>query len=173
MGLSLRAYARHRGVSDSTVRKAIKTGRITAEDDGTVDPERADQDWARNTRSRPFSGRTVDIDTDGDSALEPTHTASNDSAYTKARLTNELLKAQLQRLNLQERKGKLVDRAKAMVCIAHLARENRDAWLTWPSRIAAQLAAELGVDTHTLHTALEQYVDQQLRELGEFEPRID
>ena len=42
MGLSIRAYARHRGVSDAAVRKAIATGRITPEADGTVDPERAD-----------------------------------------------------------------------------------------------------------------------------------
>ena len=49
MGLSIRAYARHRGVSDTAVHKAIRTGRITPEADGSVDPERADQDWARNT----------------------------------------------------------------------------------------------------------------------------
>ena len=41
MGLSIRAYARHRGVSDAAVRKAIAAGRITPEADGTVDPERA------------------------------------------------------------------------------------------------------------------------------------
>ena len=47
MGLSLRAYARHREVSDAAVRKAIATGRITPEADGTVDPARADAEWAR------------------------------------------------------------------------------------------------------------------------------
>ena len=35
MGLSIRAYARHRGVSDAAVRKAIAAGRITPEADGT------------------------------------------------------------------------------------------------------------------------------------------
>ncbi|TCP01019.1 hypothetical protein EV676_1301, partial [Caldimonas thermodepolymerans] len=35
MGLSIRAYARHRGVSDTAVHKAIRTGRITPEADGT------------------------------------------------------------------------------------------------------------------------------------------
>ena len=55
MGLSIRAYARHRGVSDAAVRKAIAAGRITPEGDGTVDPERADAEWARNTEA-PRSG---------------------------------------------------------------------------------------------------------------------
>ncbi|HGG60421.1 MAG TPA: elements of external origin, partial [Gammaproteobacteria bacterium] len=51
MGISIRAYARHRGVSDAAVRKAIKTGRITPEPDGTIDPQKADAEWAANTDS--------------------------------------------------------------------------------------------------------------------------
>ena len=47
MGISIRAYARHRGVSDTAVHKAIRSGRITPEADGTIDPGRADRDWAR------------------------------------------------------------------------------------------------------------------------------
>jgi len=42
MGLSIRAYARHRGVSDTAVHKAIRAGRITPEADGTIDPDKAD-----------------------------------------------------------------------------------------------------------------------------------
>jgi len=43
MGISIRAYARHRGVSDAAVRKAIAAGRITPEADGTIDAERVDR----------------------------------------------------------------------------------------------------------------------------------
>ena len=49
MGISIRAYARERGVSDAAVRKAIKSGRISPEADGTIDPTRADREWTRNT----------------------------------------------------------------------------------------------------------------------------
>ena len=42
MGISIRAYGRHRGVSDAAVRKAIKAGRITPEPDGSIDPDKAD-----------------------------------------------------------------------------------------------------------------------------------
>ena len=49
MGLSRRAYARHRGCNESAVRKAIAAGRISVEADGTIDPEKADAAWAANT----------------------------------------------------------------------------------------------------------------------------
>ena len=49
MGLSIRAYARHRGVSHVAVKKAIDTGRITPLPDGTIDPVVADAQWAANT----------------------------------------------------------------------------------------------------------------------------
>ena len=49
MGLSIRAYAQHRGVSHTAVAKAIKAGRISKEHDGTIDPAEADAQWARNT----------------------------------------------------------------------------------------------------------------------------
>lgn len=42
MGISIRAYARHRGVTDTAVHKAIRTGRIAPEADGTIDPDKAD-----------------------------------------------------------------------------------------------------------------------------------
>jgi hypothetical protein len=51
MGLSIRAYARHRGISHVAVIKAIEAGRITQQADGTIDPEQADRDWEQNTTS--------------------------------------------------------------------------------------------------------------------------
>ena len=49
MGLSIRAYARLRGVSHVAVLRAATTGRITLEPDGTVDPAKADAAWERST----------------------------------------------------------------------------------------------------------------------------
>ncbi len=48
-GMGLREYARYRGVSSVAVGKAIKSGRIQKELDGTIDPVKADADWAANT----------------------------------------------------------------------------------------------------------------------------
>lgn len=51
MGISIRAYAKLRGVSDKAVRKAIETGRIKAAQlpDKSIDPVLADELWERNT----------------------------------------------------------------------------------------------------------------------------
>jgi hypothetical protein len=57
--------------------------------------------------------------------------------FMQARTANEVLKAQERRLRLQQMKGELVDRAKAVAQVFRLAREERDAWVNWPARVAA------------------------------------
>jgi hypothetical protein len=55
MGLSRRKYAEHRkdrglpGGSLQAVQRALEKGRIHLELDGTIDPDRADREWAANT----------------------------------------------------------------------------------------------------------------------------
>jgi hypothetical protein len=45
MGISLRAYARHRGCSLFAVQKACRTQRIPLQSDGSIDPAAADAAW--------------------------------------------------------------------------------------------------------------------------------
>jgi hypothetical protein len=45
--MTIREYARHRGVSHTAVRKAIASCRIELEPDGTINPEKADTMWER------------------------------------------------------------------------------------------------------------------------------
>ncbi len=49
MGISIRAYAKTRGVSHVAVLKAAKAGRIPLEPDGTIDAAKADAAWQRST----------------------------------------------------------------------------------------------------------------------------
>jgi hypothetical protein len=112
MGISIRAYARHRGVTDTAVRKAIQAGRITPEADGTIEPDKADQDWARNTES-PRSGtqqrapRVKAPDLSG--AGEAASTGQGSTSLLQARTVNEVVKAQTNKVRLQRLKGELVD----------------------------------------------------------------
>ena len=175
MGLSIRAYARHRGVSDTAVHKAIRSGRITPEADGTIDPARADQDWARNTEEpRPgtrhgaVKARVAESGED-QAPLLP----AGGTSLLQARTVNEVVKAQTNKVRLARLKGELVDRAQAVTHVFRLARTERDAWLNWPARITAPMAAQLGVDPHALHTALEAAVREHLQELGEQRIRVD
>jgi hypothetical protein len=92
--------------------------------------------------------------------------------FMQARTANEVLKAQERRLRLQQMKGELVDRAKAVAQVFRLARDERDAWVNWPARVTATMAAELGVEQHQLHTALERHVREHLGELAEIRPNL-
>ena len=179
MGISIRAYARHRGVTDTAVHKAIRAGRITPETDGTIDADRADREWARNsdvpkTGTRAKAAKVAvpeggtGVGGDGPAAL-PTGGAS----LLQARTVNEVVKAQTNKVRLARLKGELVDRPQAIAHVFKLARSERDAWLNWPARISAQMAAKLGVDPHTMHIALEAAVREHLQELGEMRPRVD
>jgi hypothetical protein len=188
MGLSIRAYARHRGVSHVAVKKAIDTGRITPLPDGTIEPDAADAQWAQNTlqprktaaaapaqaakaRAKPVaSARPAPRETP-DTAGAPLSTGG--TSLLQARTVNEVLKAKLKQVELAEKKEELVDRAKAVAHVFKLARTERDAWLNWPARISAQMAATLGVDPHAMHMTLESAVRDHLSELGELRPRVD
>jgi len=184
MGLSIRAYAKRRGVSETAVRKAIKTGRIKLEADGTLDPARADAQWEGNTDAaqqrpakpaiKPVPNEAIQSvrETVGESSLS-SGIGSGGTTFLQARTANEVLKAQTNKLRLARLKGELVDRSQAIAQVFKLARAERDAWLNWPSRVSATLAAELGVDPHALHTLLEREVRGHLEELGVFQPRID
>jgi len=174
MGLSIRAYARHRGVSDTAVHKAIRTGRVTPEADGTIDPLRADAEWARNSEApkagtRAAAARVREAE-DGSSAQGP---PTGGTSLLQARTVNEVVKAQTNKVRLARLKGELVERSQAIAHVFKLARAERDAWLNWPARVSSQLAARLAVDPHLMHVVLEAAVREHLQELAEIQPRVD
>lgn len=185
-GLSIRAYARHRGVSHVAVKKAIDTGRISTLPDGTIDPDTADAQWAQNTlqprravapqkpatpKARPATAGTAPPHEAPEPSTPPL--SAGGTSLLQARTVNEVLKAQLNKVELAHRKKELVDRAQAVAHVFKLARIERDAWLNWPARISGQMASTLGVDAHQMHVALEAAVREHLIELGELRPRVD
>ena len=174
MGLSIRAYAAQRGerglpgASHTAVRKALASGRIALESDGSIDPVRADAAWAVRTdpamqrgaaaASEPGGSDTRTATTEParsvpQAALEAVEEAaaeapgggSGEVSFLRARMANEVLKAQTQRVRLAKLKGEVVDRARATELVLSLARRERDAWIAWPARVAANMAAEFGV----------------------------
>ena len=89
------------------------------------------------------------------------------TTFLQAKTANEVLKAQERRLKLQKMKGELVSLDRAKTLLFRLAREERDAWVNWPGRVAAILSAELGVDTAVMHQLLENQVRAHLGELAD------
>src|SRR5512132_1205912 len=94
------------------------------------------------------------------------------TTYLQARTANEVLKAQERRIRLQRLKGEVVDRARATALVFRLARQKRDAWAGWPARVAAMMAADLGLSPHAMQTVLETHVRQHLAELAEVRPEF-
>ena len=174
MGISIRAYAKQRGVSDAAVRKAIKTGRISKEADGTIEPAKANAEWLRNTdaaqqRQPRQPGSSVEQETPGGT----TSLGGGATTFSQARAVNEVVKAQTNKVKLAKLKNELIDRNQAIAHIFRLARAERDAWLNWPSRVSATLAASLGVPSHAMHAALEGAVREHLQALGELKVRVE
>jgi len=183
MGISIRAYARHRGVSHVAVKKAIDTGRIEVEPDGSIDAAKADRQWAANTATprapAPKTSNTASAAPPRPRAAQPQRqedeapATSAGTTMLAARTANEVLKVQAGKVRLARLKGELVERNQALAHVFKLARSERDAWLNWPSRISAQLAARISADPHQVHVALEAAVREHLLELGELRPRVD
>ena len=98
---------------------------------------------------------------------------SGGTSLLQARTVNEVVKAQTNKVRLARLKGELVDRPQAIAHVFKLARSERDAWLNWPARVSAQMAAKLGIDPHAMHVTLEAAVREHLQELGELRPRVD
>lgn len=190
--LSMRAYARHRGVSEGAVRKAVTTGRITANADGSIDVQQADEQWQRNTDAaqqrgaqrttqRPVPNEAIQSvretlgEAGGVAGANPglSSSASGGTTLLQARTANEVLKAQTSKVRLARLKGELVDRAEAVAHVYRIARAEREAWLNWPARVALQMASDLQVPPHRMYTLLESAVRQHLIEIGEIAVQID
>jgi hypothetical protein len=173
---SNRELARQIGVSETAVRRAEKAGRIRREPDGAWDLAKVKIAWARNTdrsQQRRQHGAMKPVPVAALGAVRETlrehgePIAAGAMTFMQARTANEVLKAQERRVRLQRMKGELVDRAKAVAQVFRLARDERDAWVNWPARVGAIIAAELEVDAHKLHGVLERHVREHLNELAE------
>jgi hypothetical protein len=169
-------------VSEKSVRNAIATGRITLEPDGTIDPMKTDKLWAAQTdpskqRARKSASTTKPVPKSAIRAVDDTlrdvgsapDTGGGEVSFLRARMANEVLKAQTAKVRLQKMKGELVDRVKATAMVFDLARRERDAWMNWPPRVAADMAAELGVEAHQMEQVLEHHIRQHLADLAEIE----
>ena len=164
--VSLRAYARHRGVSLRAVQKAIQAGRIEKTPAGKIDVQIADTQWDRRTAPRPIIAnqprnpqKQEAVPADGRQPAEPNHTpnavadprmdlprgdlpGASGVDYSRARAVRENYLARMSKLDFEERSGKLISRDEVQVAAFNKFRTFRDGMLNLPDRLAAILAAE-------------------------------
>jgi len=194
-GVSERQYAARVGLSRGAIQKAKEAGRLVLHTDGSIDAEASDQ--RRVAMTDPAKSRaapTVRPVANPASKLKPVPEAAvaavgetlreeglaapavgGGTTYLQAKTANEVLKAQERRIRLQKLKGELVDRARAETLMFRLAREERDAWVIWPARVAALMASELvatledgiTVEAALMQKVLEAHVRAQLDSLAD------
>ncbi|MHA3977395.1 hypothetical protein ACW9UR_06920 [Halovulum sp. GXIMD14794] len=193
-GMSERQYAAHVGLSRGAIQKAKAAGRLVLHEDGSIDTAASDRLRAETTdlsktrkapapKLKPVPEAAVSAvgDTLKEQGLAAPATGGG-TTFLQAKTAHEVLKAQERRIRLAKLKGELVDRDRATALVFRLAREERDAWVNWPARVAALMAAELTassseavghevtIETAAVQKVLEAHVRAHLEELAQ--PRI-
>ena len=149
--LSIRAYAKRRGVSDMAVRKAIAAGRIMTTD-GKIDPAIADKQWDTNTN--PAQARAASDET------------APSSSYHYSRAKKEAYDALLKKLDYEERSGKLIPVEQVEVEAFNAARIARDKLLTIPDRVAPQIIGKKNIQE--IKQILRKEIRDSLQDLTDF-----
>jgi len=173
--ISLREYARQRGISHVAVQHAVSAGRISTVD-GKIDPARADREWRENTdQSKPrnrITGRPKHARVPGEPP-EPMDFGGADggngtaTGYAKARAARELYQAQLAKLDLDRQRGTLVRADEVRLGAFNMARKARDQLIALPERVAATLAATQ--DPAEVQRILEEEIERICQEIADAE----
>ena len=142
-GMTIRGYARRRGVRHSAVERAIAEGRISTLPDGTIDPEIADEEWRQNTLVATGDGGKL----------------------TKARLMLTVRKVAILDLQYKRLNGELISKDEVQTATFNQFRQIRDRVMGIPDRVAAMVAAECDpakcyeILTAEIRTALQQFAE--------------
>ncbi|WP_439527844.1 hypothetical protein [Pannonibacter sp.] len=190
--MSERQYAAHVGLSRGAIQKAKLAGRLVLHPDGSIDAAASDMRRAEMTdpskTRKPPAPKLKPVPEAAVAAVGDTlreqglavPAGGGGTTFLQAKTANEVLKAQERRIRLQKLKGDLVDRARAETLMFRLARDERDAWVTWPARVAALMASELTaalgnaavVEPALMQKVLEAHVRAQLETLCEVRPGL-
>jgi hypothetical protein len=182
MGLSLRAYAGHRGVSHTAVQKTLRAGRIAALPDGTIDPVVADAAWnaaadaSRDNGTAPADSQRVVLPARSFATAEATvRTVLADHGMVRegplrlqdVRVANELLRAQLRADTIRAQRARVhyftgVD----LDAQDEDAAEEAAGWWAWCDTTAGTLAMALGIRRTRLHERLAVALRARLVALG-------
>lgn len=160
--ISQAEYARRRGVDATSVRDAVRAGRITLIN-GKIDPAVADVQWERNTRKRARGvdeaarAMTADSFQDAPGADRPD--------YNEARARREQAEAELAELKLAEQRGDLVRVERIRAAHQRRVAAMREAFLQLPARVVPLLLAD--VSPASVEAVLKREIGGALRQVTE------
>jgi hypothetical protein len=143
MELSIRGYARHRGVTESAVRKAIRQGRVSKGKNGKINPKTADKEWGQNTD--PAQIKAVFTEEKPDYSQNSIPNTANGPSYQQSRAIKEAYGAKLLRLQFEKESKKLISIDDVKVSAFNAARMTRDRILNIPDRVIPQLVGKTNI----------------------------
>lgn len=189
-------FARLHGVSRKTVTMWKSRGwLIMSGDDIDVSASNAQLEKYRKTINRtgkenkvvpikknsmPSPSQEEEVDEGGDPSLESIARElllenGAELSLDEARRIKENYLALLTKLEFRQKDGQLIEMTIAEEVLFNAFRQQRDAWLNWPSRAAPLMAADLGVPADRMTEVLIEHVHKHISVLGEpeFNPAED
>lgn len=139
--------ARRLKVSRASVSKAVKAGRIVADDDGLFDPVEAEMQWLSNTRPSAKAKRKAGA-----------------GSYAEARARKEAALARMAELRLAQAEGDLIEREAVEYALDSVGATLRALMDSFPDRVAPLVFQRQTVDE--IHSILTEAGDDVLRELS-------
>ncbi len=169
---SMRAYARHRkekGLSGGTltaVQKALAHRRITKGADGKIDFERADREWEENLNQRKRNtshqeATTHPVVTDGEPGVIPTE------SFLEAQRQHEWVKKMRADLELQARRGELLEKADVEKAWGEMLTAFRNRMLLMVDKLAPRVAVVS--DVLACRAVIEREIKDALLALSEYQ----
>ncbi|EPK7666732.1 hypothetical protein MOV73_005065 [Raoultella ornithinolytica] len=189
-------FAKLHGVSRKTVTMWKSRGwLIMSGDDIDVGASNAQLEKYRKTINRagkentvvpikknlmPLPSKDKDADEEGNPSLESIARElllenGAELSLDEARRVKENYLALLTKLEFQQKDGQLIEMTVAEEVLFNAFRQQRDAWLNWPSRVAPLMAADLGVPADRMTEVLIEHIHKHISVLGEpeFNPAED
>ncbi|HHH1655682.1 TPA: hypothetical protein ACPZS8_001918 [Yersinia enterocolitica] len=172
-------YAKHAGVDRKTVSRWIKAGKYIVLDGDLVNVEESDKAVAtlrdskdprtkNASKKRPVKVTAADLDDSTDETIKEIMLANGvEWSREEASRVKENYLALLTKLEFEKEDGQLVELTAAEDILFSAFREQRDAWMNWPSRVAPLMAADLDVPADRMTEVLLAYVHKHISGLGE------
>jgi hypothetical protein len=180
-----REFARLEGCDEKQVRRAVARGLLVADSEGKLDPAQVGSGWRKprvDSKERaatkpadiaadiPKDVRTpTDVRTPAGEEVNgvPVVQSAEGANLKRAVAHKEDFAGRRVELEYWRAAGALVEIDVAKQVLFDEFRAARDAWLNWPTRYAALIASELGVEVEKVVATLTNYVHKQLATLGE------
>lgn len=196
-GISIREFARREGLSDTLVRRAIKSGRLPLNADGkTLDPALVGSAWCDRNAKReqgansantgantqaagantspavpPTAGAEIkEGETPEEAAERITAEASSVPALSVSLARKEHFLALTRELQYRELQKALIPLEQAEAVMFEAGRAFRDHWANFVGRFAPLIAADLDVEADRVTEVLTGYVHKHAADVGEPDP---